>query len=127
RDLDVWIALVVLEPDVEARPVTLDQVHLEEEGLRDRVGLRHLDVDDPVDDAPDSMDLAGGGLLLPVRPDAVAQALRLADIDDVAALVLHEIDARLVEQLGEGGFELRGHATIVRRTARRRGRALFAP
>ena len=46
-DLDVRVALVVLEPDVEARPVALDQVGLEQERLRDRVGLGHLDIRPP--------------------------------------------------------------------------------
>ena len=57
-DLDVRVALVVLEPDVEARPVALDQVRLEQERLGDRVGLGHLDVDDAIDDAADPVDLA---------------------------------------------------------------------
>ena len=39
RHLDVRIALVVLEPDVEPRLVALDQVGLEEQRLGDRVGL----------------------------------------------------------------------------------------
>ena len=69
-DLDVRVALVVLEPDVEPRGVALDQVGLEEERLRDRVGHRELDVGDPVDDAPDPVDLATDRLLLPVAPDA---------------------------------------------------------
>ena len=123
RDLDVRVALVVLEADVEARPVALDQVHLEEQRLGDRVGLGDLDVDDPVDHAADPVDLAGGRLLLPVRPDAVAQALRLADVDDVAAVVLHQVDARLVGQLGEGGFELGGHRSMLGQVARRSGMA----
>ena len=62
-----------------------------------------------------------GRLLLPVRADAVAQALRLADVDDVAAGVLHEVDAGLVGQLGEGGCEFGGHAPMlgqVRRSGR---------
>ena len=128
RDLDVRVALVVLEPDVEARPVALDQVGLEQERLRDRIGLGDLDVRDPVDDAPDPVDLATERLLLPVRADAVAQALRLADVDDVAARVLHEVHARLVGQLGEGGSELGGHRPMLpprgpeRRKPRRGGR-----
>ncbi len=101
--LDVRIALVVLEPDVEPRPVALDEVGLEEERLGDRIRLGDLDVDDPVDDAPDPVDLAAGRLLLPVRAHAVAQALRLADIDDVAPGVLHEVDAGPVGQLGQRG------------------------
>ena len=121
-DLDVRVALVVLEPDVEARPVALDQVGFEQQGLRDRVGLGHLDVDDPVDDAADAVDLAARRLLLPVRADATAQALRLADVDDVAARVLHEIDAGLVGQLGQRGGEFGGHAPMLPPSAHERRR-----
>ena len=131
RHLDVRIALVVLEPDVEPRPVALDEVGLEEEGLGDRVRLGHLDVDDPVDDAPDPVDLAGRRLLLPVRAHAAAQALRLADIDDVAPGVLHEVDAGLVGQLGERRGEFGGHASMLgqvgQKPGRRRRPALSAP
>ena len=79
-DLDVRVALVVLEPDVEPRLEALDEVGFEEQRLGDRVGQGELDVDDPVDDAPDPVDLAARRLLLPVAADAVAQALRLADV-----------------------------------------------
>ena len=97
----VGIALVVAQLHVVARLELLDQVGFEQKGLRDRVGLGHLDVDHPVDDAADAVDLAARRLLLPVAPDAAAETLRLADIDDVAARVLHEIDAGLVGQLGQ--------------------------
>ncbi len=42
--LDIGIALVVLEPDVEPRPIPLDEVRLKQEGLRDRVGQGDLEV-----------------------------------------------------------------------------------
>ncbi len=100
--LDVRIALVVLEPDVEPGPIALDQVRLEEQGLGDRVRLGHFDIDDLVDDAPDPMDLAARRLFLPVAPDAAAQALGLADVDDIATDVLHQVDAGLVRESGEG-------------------------
>src|SRR5258708_39545168 len=38
RDLHVRVRLVVLEPDVVARPVLLDEIRLEEVGLRDAAG-----------------------------------------------------------------------------------------
>ena len=65
--LDIWIALVVLEPDIEARPIALDEVGFQQERLGDGVGLGDLDVGDPVDDAPDAVDLATGRLLLPIE------------------------------------------------------------
>ena len=49
-DLDVRVALVVLEADVEARLEALDEVGLEEQRLADAVDLGDLDVGDPVDD-----------------------------------------------------------------------------
>ena len=104
-DLDVRVALVVLEPDVEPRPEALDEVGLEEQRLGDRVGQGDLDVHDPVDDAPDPVDLAARRLLLPVAPDAVAQALRLADVQHGPARVLHEVHAGPVGQVLEGRGE----------------------
>ena len=57
RDLDVRVALVVLQADVEARLEPLDEVVLEEERLADAIDLGDLDVGDAVDDAPDPVDL----------------------------------------------------------------------
>ena len=121
RDLDVGVALVVLEPDVEARPVALDQVGFEEEGLADRIGDRVLDVLDLLDDRPDPVDLAGRRRLLPVAPDAAAEARRLADVDHIAARVAHQVDAGPVGQLVEGRLELGGHAPMLGHPANGRG------
>ena len=93
RDLDVRVALVVLEPDVEAGLEPLDEVRLEEQRLRHAVDLGHLDVRDPVDDAADPVDLSARRLLLPVAANAAAQALRLADVQDVAPGVPHQVHA----------------------------------
>ena len=113
RDLDVRVALVVLEPDVEPRPEPLDQVRLEEERLADRVGQGVLDVDDLVDDGPNAVALERPQPrpLLPVAPDAAAEALRLADVHDVASGVAHEVDAGSIGQLLEGRLELGSHAS----------------
>ena len=59
RDLDVRVALVVLEPDVEPWLEPLDEVGFEEECLRHRVGQRVFDLGDTIDDAADAVDLAG--------------------------------------------------------------------
>jgi hypothetical protein len=50
------------------------------------------------------MALHRAGGLLPVAPDAVTEALRLADVDDLAARVAHEVDAGSIRELLEGGF-----------------------
>jgi len=97
RDLDVRVALVVLQANVEARLEPLDEVVLEKQRLADAVDLRDLDVGDPVDDAPDPVALAHGRLLLlPIAPHPVAQALRLADVQDVTAGVLEQVDTRSI-------------------------------
>jgi hypothetical protein len=117
RDLDVRVALVVLEPDVEPRPEPLDEVRFEQERLGHGIGEGVFDVGDAVDYLADSMHVAERPrrrLLLPVRADAAAQALRLADVQHVAALVLEQVDARPVGQSLEGGLELRGHALDAR-------------
>ena len=123
-DLDVRVALVVLEPDVEARLVALDEVGLEEQRLADRVDLGDLDVDDPIDDLADAMVSAvAGDLLLPVAADAVAQALGLADVQDVAPGVLHQVHAgavrESVERRGRGrGSRRRCYAGVMDPAAR---------
>ena len=128
-DLDVGVALVVLEADVEARLVALDEGGLEEQRLAHRVDDRVVDLGDPVDDLADPVALHRPGLLLPVAAHAAAQALGLADVDDLPALVLHEVHAGPVGQVLEGRFELGGHERNCRVGARRgpsddiRGRA----
>jgi len=104
-DLDERVALVVLEPDVVARPVALDQVDLEQQRLADRVRHRVFQVRDLVDDAPDQVDLTAGGLLLPVASHPVPQALRLADVQNRPARVLHQVHAGPVRQSFEDGFD----------------------
>ena len=109
RDLDVRVALVVLEADVERGLEALDEVALEQERLADRVGHRVLEVHDPVDDRADQVLLDPGRLLLPVAADAAAQARRLADVQHVPARVLHQVHAGPIGKLLEDRLELRGH------------------
>ena len=121
RDLDVRVALVVLEPDVEPRPEALDEVRLEQQGLGHRIGQGVLDVGDAVDHFPDPVDVTEGArrrLLLPVRAHPAAEALRLADVQHVAALILEQVDARPVGQSLEGRLELRGHRTMLGQVGR---------
>ena len=94
RDRDVRERLVVAEPDVERRPVALDEVLLEVERLDLGRGHDHLEVGDPPDEIRDR----GTGVAAPgleVRAHARPQRLRLAHVEHVALLVAEQIDARL--------------------------------
>ena len=131
RDLDVRVALVVLEADVEPRAEPLDQVRLEQEGLGDRVDLGDLEVRHPVDGLADLVIPAAAArrLLLPVAANAAAQALGLPDVQHLALRVLHQVHAGPVGQVGEGRGELGGHPPIVRQVRpdgdRRAGRVVL--
>ncbi len=89
-DGEVGVGLVVLQPDVEARAVLLDQVEFEEEGL------------DLVADG-DPLHRVGGAHHLhrslrqaarEVRHHPAAQALRLPHVDDAAGGILELVRAR---------------------------------
>ncbi len=105
RDLDVRVRLVVLEPDVVLRLVALHEVALEQERLRDRVGQRVLDVDDPIDDGADEVQVGGRRLLLPVAPHAAAEAGRFANVQDLAASALHEVHPGSIRERPQGRGE----------------------
>ena len=92
-DLDVRIALVVLEPDVVLGLVALDEVALEDQGLQFGGGDDKVDVVDAGHQALDLGALAGRGVKVGAHPGA--QVDRLADVEDRALGVLHQIDARL--------------------------------
>ena len=96
-DLDVGVALVILETHVKARLVALDQGHLEDQGFQ--LGADHdpFDVGDlPHQAACFSVRLGSG---VEVGAHAAAQIDRLADVDDAPGGVLHQVAAGL---LGEG-------------------------
>ena len=102
-DLDVGIGLVVAQADVEARPVALDQLVFEDQRLQLGVGDDPLQVGDLGHQAPG----AGFAIGLEVRPDAVAQHDRLADVDHLAVDGAVDVDAgplrqgvELLRQLG---------------------------
>ena len=88
---DVRERLVVAQPDVERRPVALDEVLLEVE----RLGLvprhDHLDVGDAAHELRRSRAAVA---LLEVAADARAERLRLAHVDRVPLLVAEDVDAR---------------------------------
>ena len=91
--------LVVRQLDVEAGLVPLDERVLEQQRLFLVRGHHRLDVgDDPVQQRDEVAGVARGRL--EILPDAVAQHGRLADVDRLAAPVLHDVDA------GRGGQRL---------------------
>jgi hypothetical protein len=78
-DLDVGVALVVLEADVVARAVLLDEVHLQDQ--RFELGADHdpLDIGDALDELAGLVVVLGAGV--EVGAQAGAQVDRLADVD----------------------------------------------
>ncbi len=95
RDLQIRIGLVVFEEDIVVRLVPLDQFVFEDQRLARRVGADHLEIGDPAHEfARLARHRAGRA---EVRADAIAQRLRLADVDHLPFGILHQIDA------GRGG------------------------
>jgi hypothetical protein len=94
-DLEVGVALVVLEAHIVPGAVLLDQGALEDQRLQLGLG------DDIVEVGDVSHHASGLGgvmdIVLKVRADARAQVDALADIDHVAGRVFHQVDA------GSGG------------------------
>ena len=105
-DLDVGIRLVVFEAGVEERLALLDQEILQQQRLLNRLGYDELEIRDALDHRADAPLLAGGRL--EVRAHAVAEARRLADIQNRAVGALHQIDAGLRGQRSESVGELLG-------------------
>src|SRR5262245_3778061 len=100
RDRDVWKRLVVTQPDVERRPVPLDEVLLEMQRLDLAARDDHLDVRDPLGQLRDGVpDVCGS---LEIAANARAQRLGLAHVEDLAARVAEDVDAGLRRQ----SFEL---------------------
>jgi hypothetical protein len=87
------VVLVVAQVDVEARLMLLDQRVLEQQRLFLVRGDDRLDVGhDPVEQRHEVAVVARRRL--EVLPHAVAQHAGLADVDRLAAAVLHDVDAR---------------------------------
>ena len=107
RDRDVRERLVVAQPDVERRPVALDEVLLEVE----RLGLVARDDDLDVRDAARELpDRHAAVAALEVAAHARAQRLRLADVQRVALLVAEDVDARLARKPGKRSFKVFTHS-----------------
>ena len=90
-DLDVGIALVVLEPDVELGLVLLDEVTFQQQRFQFRVRRPDFQIGDLGNEPLRLGRQIRAGVK--VRPDAVAQVDGLADVDDRPARVTVDIDA----------------------------------
>ena len=98
-DLQIGIAFVVAQTDVERRLMPLDQVRLEDQRL-DLVG------DDDRSNVGDLLDHRRRArvvrrALLEIRPHAIAQRDRLSDVENLAVASDHQIHARRVRDLRE--------------------------
>ena len=109
RDLHVGIGLVVLEPDVVARLVLLDEIRLEEVGLRDRAGHGEFHALGPLDQA----DVADVETRPEVRSDAVAEDVGLTDIKDTPTGVFEQVDAGRVRKGRDLGLEALAALVLV--------------
>ena len=119
RDADVGVGLVVPQPDVERRPVLLDEALLGEQ----RLGLvRGRDEVDRLD-AGQHLVRPAGRAAAEVRPDPLPDRLGLADVERAPVSVLEQVDAggvgqrpplvpQPVEVCAVGGI---GHIPKVRR------------
>ena len=98
-DRDVREGLVVAQPDVERRPVALDEVLLEMQRLR--LALRDDDLDPahPIDELLDPRTRVAAAV--EVAAHAGPKGLRLADVEDLVALVAKQVHARARRQPAE--------------------------
>ena len=88
---DVGVAFVVFEADVEARTVLLDQVHLEDERFKFRTDHDPFQIGDLRDQLARLGDLVAALLKIGAHP--VLEDDGLADVDDLAGGVLHDVNA----------------------------------
>ena len=103
RDLDIRVALVVLEQDVVLGLVFLDHRVFEHERLKLRLGHDNIKVPDLGDHADGLGAVPGIGRKILGVP--VFQRLGLAHVDDLPRPVLHDIHARLIGQAEHAGLQ----------------------
>ena len=89
----------------------LDEVLLEVEGLDLVLGDDHFDVLDPLRELTDRG--TGVQALLEIRAHAGAERFRLADIENLAALVTEEVHSRLRGQRFQLGLQTGRHASSL--------------
>ena len=90
-DFDVGVAFVVLQSDVEARTVALDQVHLQDERFEFRADHDPFDIGDLAYQTAGLVVVAR--IAVEIRTHARAQVDCLADVDDLAVGVFHQVAA----------------------------------
>ncbi len=95
-ETDGNIGLVVAQVDIVTGSVLLDQGILKDQRLFFGIGDNRLERAHPVHQEPDMRTAVAFGRK--VRTQAAAQILRLADVENLARLALHQIDAR---EIGE--------------------------
>src|SRR4030095_2353478 len=88
-DLDAQITLIVFEPDIVAWLILLDQIVFENQRFFVVAGDQCFNIFD----APhQKLDLRSLVWTIEIAAPAAAQVLGLADVDDLAAPVPHEVD-----------------------------------
>ena len=106
-DLQVGEGLVVFQILVELGADVLDHPRLGEHGGDGVGGFDEVHVADEADPVADAAVV--GGLLGEVRAGPRAEVLGLADVDDVPAFVLHQVDAGPGGELADLGDRIIGH------------------
>ena len=103
-DLDIGIAFVILEPDIVLGAMFLDEVHLEDQGLKFRADQDPLQIND-LPDEPSRFGIVTG-ICVKIRADAVPKADRLTHVNDRPRCVFHKIAAWLRWKRCEDALEL---------------------
>ena len=91
-DLEADVGLVVLQPDVVEGAMLLDEIVFEDQGLLLGLGQDAVKVVNPFQQQTDEGSSIVG--FSEVGPHPAAQVDRLADVQDPAAGVLHDVDSR---------------------------------
>ena len=105
-DFDIRVALVIFQADVIFWLVPLDEVHLEDQCLELGSDYDPLDIDDMGDQLGDFA--AVGRRFMEIGSHPVAQVDRLADIDDLAGFILHQVAPGFCRD----SFDYRGYVFI---------------
>jgi hypothetical protein len=107
RDGDGWVALVVLEADVESRPVLLDEVVFEQQ--RPGFAWDHdgFDISDKALQKPVSGTV--GKVRGEVAAHAATQSLCLADVQDLPVSSLPQVHTRSLGESIEFALEFLGY------------------
>ena len=95
-DLYIGIALVVLEADIVARTVLLDEIALQNQGFHLGRGHNGFKIRNPCHHCPDFWRVAL--ILLKILAHPILQDDGLAHVDDFPMGILHEINSRRIRQ-----------------------------